>query len=161
MKTSVNFCGKQEKVDFFLAKSKKAVYLHRSKPIGVTMTPPDCGFFCGHTLIINRAKTAPTDGVAETPPGSHRLNLEHPYRSLLFNVQNQSKMNEQRQTAGQTALQEALRKVGKRLIVMIDCHWAHNINIDITGMKVKELNEIISVCDDLGFLHVIREGGVR
>jgi len=70
-------------------------------------------------------------------------------------------MQNARTTAGETALKEALRKAGKRLIVMIDCHWAHNINIDITGMTVGELNELTSICDELGFLHVIKEGGVR
>lgn len=30
---------------------KKALYLQRSKSKSVTMTPPECGFFCGHNIL--------------------------------------------------------------------------------------------------------------
>ena len=77
---------------FLLTIVKIAVYLQRSKSIGVTKTPPACGFFCG-PYILKFESTTPTDAAAVMPARYRQLNLEHPYRSLSFNVQNQLEMN--------------------------------------------------------------------
>ncbi len=81
-----------KKFTFFLAQLKKAVYLQRSKSMRVTRTPPACGFFCG-PYILKFESSTPTDAVAVMLAGSRTWNLEHPYRSLSFNVQNLLEMN--------------------------------------------------------------------
>lgn len=76
-------------LDFY----KKALYLQRSNTNCVTKTPPACGFFCDHLTKELESRT-PTDAVAVMPARFSQLGPEHPYRSLLFNVQNLIVMNQ-------------------------------------------------------------------
>lgn len=77
-------------------------------------------------------------------PARYRsLNLEHPYRSLLFNVQNQREMDKQNQ---------------KTLVIFRDCHVRHNLVVKALTWADELMYRRMAA--KRGWLVAVRKGGV-